>query len=143
RTLAHLSQEFSSILALDELLLKIAKTIHGLINFDAFSVLLVDAERHVLRHRFSERYDRRVALDNIPIGKGITGAAAESREPVRVVDTLVDPRYIASHPDIRSEVAVPLIVQDRVVGVMDVESERLGYFSDDQVRTLTLLAPQV
>ena len=76
-----------------------------------------------MRHRFSQRYDQRVDLDNIPLGKGITGAAAESREIVRVVDTLADPRYIASHPDIRSEIAVPLIVQDRVVGVMDLESE--------------------
>ena len=51
-------------------------------------------------------------------------------------DTLADPRYIASHPDIRSEVAVPLIVQDRVVGVMDLESERIGYFTEDHVRLL-------
>ena len=72
-----------------------------------------------------------------------TGAAAESREVVRVNDTAKDPRYIASHPDIRSEVAVPLISQDRVVGVMDLESDRVGYFSDDHVRILALLAPQV
>ena len=58
-------------------------------------------------------------------------------------DTRKDPRYIASHPDIRSEVAVPLIVQDRVVGVMDLESDRVGFFTDDHVRTLTLLAPQI
>ena len=143
RTLAHLSQEFSSILALDELLGKIEKTIHALINFDAFSILLIDTEKHVLRHRFSERYDQRVKLDNIPIGKGITGAAAESRESVRVENTLADPRYIASHPEIRSEVAVPLIVQDRVVGVMDLESERIGFFTEDHVRLLGLLAPQI
>lgn len=143
RTLASVSQEFSSILALDELLDKIAKIVHSLIAYDAFSVLLVDAEHKVLRHRFSARYDQRVNLDNIPIGKGITGAAAESREPVRVLDTLADPRYISSHPDIRSEVAVPLIVQDRVVGVMDVESERIGYFTEDHTRLLALLAPQI
>ncbi len=143
RTLAHLSQEFSSILALDELLTKIAKTIHALISFEAFSILLVDSEKRVLRHRFSERYDQRVVLDNIPIGKGITGAAVESREAVRVDDTLNDPRYIASHPDIRSEVAVPLVVQDRVVGVMDLESERIGSFTEDHARLLGLLAPQI
>lgn len=143
RTLAHLSQEFSSILALDELLGKIAKTIHALINYDAFSVMLVDDALRVLRHRFSERYDERASLDNIPIGKGITGAAAESREVIRVVDTLEDPRYIASHPDVRSEVAVPLVVQDRVVGVMDLESDRVGFFTDDHVRLLALLAPQI
>ena len=143
KILLHLSQEFSSILQLDELLGKIAKAIRALINYDAFSVLLVDSERKVLRHRFSERYDQRVVLDNIPLGKGLTGAAAENREVVRVNDTLVDPRYIASHPDIRAEVAVPLIVQDRVVGVMDLESERIGYFTEEHVRTLSLLAPQI
>jgi sigma-B regulation protein RsbU (phosphoserine phosphatase) len=143
RTLSHVSQEFSSILALDELLGKIASIVHSLISYDAFSVMLVDAEQKVLRHRFSARYDQRVDLDNIPIGKGITGAAVEAREPIRVVDTMIDPRYIASHPDIRSEVAVPLIVQDRVVGVMDVESERIGYFTEDHTRLLALLAPQI
>jgi phosphoserine phosphatase RsbU/P len=143
KTLSNLSQEFSSILDLDELLGKIAKTIHALVAFDAFSILLVDAERKVLLHRFSERYDQRVNLNNIPLGKGLTGAAAESREIVRVTDTAVDPRYIASHPDIRSEIAVPLVVQDRVVGVMDLESERMGFFTEDHSRLLALLAPQI
>lgn len=143
RTLAHLSQEFSSILDLDELLGKIAATIRALINYDAFSIFLVDAEKRVLRHRFSVRYDQRVNLDNIPLGKGITGAAAESREAVRVLNTTVDPRYISSHPDIHSELAVPLVVQDRVVGVLDVESDRVAYFTEDHQRTLSLLAPQI
>jgi sigma-B regulation protein RsbU (phosphoserine phosphatase) len=143
RTLAHLSQEFSSLLDLDELLGKIAATTRALINYDAFSIFLVDTEKAVLRHRFSVRYDQRVHLDNIPLGKGITGAAAESREPVRVLDTGADPRYIASHAEIRSEMAVPLIVQDRVVGVLDVESERIAYFTEDHQRMLSLLAPQI
>jgi sigma-B regulation protein RsbU (phosphoserine phosphatase) len=143
RTLAHISREFSSILDLNELLSKIASTMRELIDYDSFSILAVDHEARALRHLFSIRYDERVNIDNVPLGKGLTGAAAESREVVRVHDTGADPRYIASHPDIRSEVAVPLVVQDRVVGVMDLESNRIGYFTDDHVRTLTLLAPQV
>ncbi|PWU01006.1 MAG: serine/threonine protein phosphatase [Terriglobia bacterium] len=143
KTLANISREFSSILNLNELLGKIASTMRDLINYDAFSILLVDHDAKALRHRFSIRYDERVNIDNIPLGKGITGAAAESREVVRVHDTAKDPRYISSHPDIRSEVAVPLLAHDRVVGVMDLESERVGYFTDDHVRTLALLAPQI
>jgi phosphoserine phosphatase RsbU/P len=143
KTLANISREFSSILDLNELLSKIASTMRDLMNYDAFSILSVDHEAKALRHLFSIRYDQRVNIDNVPLGKGLTGAAAESREVVRVHDTEKDPRYIASHPDIRSEVAVPLIVHDRVVGVMDLESSRVGYFSDDHVRTLALLAPQV
>src|SRR5262245_4320289 len=142
-TLTHISREFSSILDLNELLGKIASTMRDLINYDAFSILEVDHSAKALRHLFSIRYDQRVNIDNVPLGKGITGAAAESRDVVRVHDTAKDPRYIASHPDIRSEVAVPLILQDRVLGVMDLESSRVGYFTDDHVRTLALLAQQV
>ncbi len=143
RTLSNISREFSSILDLNDLLSKIASTMRELINYDAFSILHVDHEAKVLRHLFSVRYDRRVNIDNVPMGKGLTGAAAESREVVRVHDTGKDPRYIASHPDVHSEVAVPLILQDRVVGVMDLESDRIGYFTDDHLRTLGMLAPQM
>ncbi len=143
KTLSNISREFSSILDLNELLGKISSTVRSIINFDAFSILSLDHEAKALRHLFSIRYDQRVNIDNVPLGKGITGAAATSREVVRVHDTSKDPRYIASHPDIRSEVAVPLMVQDKVIGVMDLESEGVGYFTDDHVRTLALLAPQV
>jgi sigma-B regulation protein RsbU (phosphoserine phosphatase) len=143
RTLAHLSREFSSILDLDELLNKIAAATRALIPYDAFSVFLVDNERSLLRNRFSVRFDQRVKIDNIPLGKGVTGAAVESREPIRVLDTAADPRYIASHPGIRSELAVPLIVLDRIVGVLDVESERIAFFTEDHQRTVSLLAQQI
>jgi sigma-B regulation protein RsbU (phosphoserine phosphatase) len=143
KTLASISREISSILDLNELLGKIASIMRDLINYDAFSILAVDHDAKALRHLFSIRYDQRVNIDNVPLGKGITGAAAESREVVRVHDTAKDPRYIASHPDIRSEIAVPLIAHDRVIGIMDLESDRVGYFSDDHTRTLALLAPQV
>lgn len=143
RVLAHLSQEFSSILDLDELLTKIANTVRAVIAFDAFSIFLVDREFGLLRHRFSQRYDERVAVQNIEMGKGVTGAAVQSRETIRVADTLSDPRYIPAHPEVRSEVAVPLVSQDRVIGVMDLESNRLGFFTDEHVRALSLLAPQI
>ena len=143
RVLAHLSQEFSSILDIDELLTKIAVTVRALINFDSFSIFLVDEDRHLLRCRFSQRYDQKTTIQNVEIGKGLTGAAAESRQVVLVGDVLQDPRYIASDTEIRSEVAVPLVLQDRVIGVMDLESERPSFFTDDHVRALALLAPQI
>jgi phosphoserine phosphatase RsbU/P len=143
KTLGNISREFSSILDLNELLGKIASTVRDLISYDAFSILYIDHGARALRHLFSIRYDQRVNIDNVPLGKGITGAAAESREVVRVHDTAKDPRYIASHPDIRSEVAVPLILQDKVLGIIDLESGRIGHFTDDHIRTITLLAPQI
>jgi sigma-B regulation protein RsbU (phosphoserine phosphatase) len=143
RALSHISQEFAAILELEVLLSKIGSTVRGLINYDAFSILLVDQLGEHLKHKFSIRYDERVKLDNIPMGKGLTGAAAVSRETIMVGDTSKDPRYISSHPDARSELAIPLIARDTVVGVMDLESNRLNYFTDDHKRTLGLLAPQI
>ncbi|HBY64497.1 MAG TPA: serine/threonine protein phosphatase [Solibacterales bacterium] len=143
RTLAQLAQEFSAILNLDELMKRIERTMRRLISYDAFSLYLLTTGGEVLKHRFSQRYDQRVELDNLPVGVGIVGAAASARQAVRVLDTHADSRYVDAHPGIRSEVAVPLIVKDRVVGVMDLESERLGYFTEDHERLLTLLAPQI
>jgi sigma-B regulation protein RsbU (phosphoserine phosphatase) len=143
RTLARVSQEFSSILDLDDLLRKLAEIIRGLINYDAFSILLIDEPNQVLRHTFSIRYDEEVNPDAIPLGEGITGAAARTRQPVLIEDTDTDPRYIAAHPNIHSEVAVPLLLRDRVIGVLDLESIRLNNFTLEHTRTLTLLAPTI
>ena len=143
RTLSQLSRQFSSILDVDELLRRIAVAVRELINYDAFGIFLVDEDAGVLRTRFSARYDQRVDIGDIPLGKGITGAAVELREPVRVADTAADSRYIASHQGIRSELAIPLIAKDRVVGVLNVESEHIGFFTEDHQRTLLLLAQQI
>ncbi len=143
RVLAHLSHEFSSILDIDELLTKIAVTVRALIAFDSFSIFLIEEDRRRLTCRFSQRYDQTTTMENIEWGKGITGAAAESRQVIRVPNVKEDPRYIATESDIRSEVAVPLIVRDRVIGVMDLESVQIGFFTEDHVRALSLLAPQI
>jgi len=143
RTLTTLARDFSSTLDLDQLLNRIATTVRKLINYDAFSILLLDEEQKTLRHRFSLRYDERVDLDNIPVDSGITGAAVSSREPVLVEDTRRDPRYIEAMEGIRSEVAVPLLRPDRVLGVMDMESSQIASFTEGDVRMLTLLAPLI
>jgi sigma-B regulation protein RsbU (phosphoserine phosphatase) len=143
RALSRLSQEFTSTLDLDKLLGKVAERIKGLINYDGFSILLWDESQQLLRHRFSLRYDQRVQLDLIPAGKGITGAAAASRKTIRVEDTQADPRYIALNPGIRSELSTPLVVRDRLVGVVDLESDRLGYFTAEHEQWMGLLAPLV
>ena len=143
RTLADLSREFSSILALDELLRRIASSVRNLINYDAFSILLVDEAAGVLRHFITQRYDQRVEPESIPLGKGVTGAVVASKHAIRVDDVAADERYIPTHSGIHSELAIPLIVKDRVIGVMDLESEQLQYFSEEHQRLLSLLAPSI
>jgi len=141
RTMAEIGREFSSILELDPLLKKVSVLTRKLIPHDAFSILLLEPVANVLKHYISVRYDRRVQLDNIPLGRGIVGAAAESRQPVLVPDTGQDPRYIALSEGILSEIAVPLIANNQVIGVLDLESERVNHFTEEHARTLSMLAP--
>jgi sigma-B regulation protein RsbU (phosphoserine phosphatase) len=143
QTLSAIAQEFSSILDLDPLLRKISEQVRRLINYDALSILLLEPAESMLKDYMSIRYDKRVHMDNIPLGRGIIGAVAESKLPVLAPDASKDPRYIASSEGIRSEVAVPVLARNRLIGVLDLESEQLNYFTEDHVRTLSLLAPQI
>ena len=142
RMLAHLSHEFSSILQLNELLARIAKSIHTLIHFDAFSILLVDYEKKCLRHRFSERFDERVSLDNIPLVKELPGPPQKAGKRSR--STTSSPIPDTSHRipgfGLRSPFRSSAGPRCRR---MDLESERIGAFTDEHVRTLSLLAPQI
>ncbi len=140
-TLTKIAREFSSILNLDELLNKIAELVRGIVPFDALAIFLID--QGILRHYFGVRFNARVAWQNMPIGYGLVGHAAADRQPILVRNTAKDPRYVALVEGIRSEVAVPLILKDSVIGVLDLESDKIAAFDEDVVQTLTLLAPQI
>jgi len=142
--LNEIARELTSILNLDELLKRVAELLRRLIDYQMFSILLVDPTGEKLQHRFSQRFEERLHLKHdIPIGRGVVGYAAQSREAMLVPDVAKDPRYIATNPETRSELAVPLIYQEKVIGVLDLEHTRRGYFTEDHKRTLTTLAAQM
>jgi sigma-B regulation protein RsbU (phosphoserine phosphatase) len=142
--LNEIARELSSILNLDELLKRIAELLRRLIDFQMFSILLLDQSGEKLQHRFSQRFEERLHLKHdIPLGRGVVGYAAQAKEAVLVPDVSKNPRYIAVNPETRSELAVPLIYQEKVIGVLDLENTRRGYFTDDHKRTLTTLAAQL
>ena len=141
RTLSAIAQEFASILNLEELLSQISSQVRDLMHYDAFSIYLI--EEGELKHYFGVRFDQRVQWQTMPIGQGLVGHAASDREAILVRNTAKDERYIAAVEGIRSEAAVPLMLKDEVIGVLDLESERLGAFTPEHLQALTLLAPQI
>src|SRR5206468_7202102 len=97
-----------------------------------------------LQHRFSLRFLENIQLKHdVPLGKAIVGHAPQHKHAVLVPDVSKDPRYVLSNPETRSEQAVPLIYKDTVIGVLDLEHTRCGFFTDDHKRTVTTLAAQV
>ena len=142
--LNEISRELTSILNLDALLQRIAELLTRVIDYQMFSVLLLDSTKTKLEHRFSVRFRQNVQIKNIvPVGSGLVGYAVEHKTAVVVPDVSKDPRYIELNPETRSEMAVPLIYKDEAIGVLDLEHTRRGYFTDDHRRTITTLAAQI
>ena len=74
--------------------------------------------------------------------EGITGASVLKKQPVYAPDVTQDPRYICAAQSTRSELAIPLMVRDEVVGVLDCQSDRLDYFDTETIELLTLFSTQ-
>ncbi len=142
--LNEIARELTSILNLDELLKRIADLLSRLIDYQMFSILLVDSAGETLQHRFSLRFQESIQLKHdVPLGKGVVGYAVQQRQAVLVPDVNKDSRYIRLNPETRSELAAPLIYKDKVIGVLDLEHTRRGFFTEDHKRTVTTLAAQV
>ena len=142
--LTEISRELTSILNVDQLLKRIADLLTRIIDYQMFSILMLDASGSVLQHRFSLRFKENVQLKSeIPLGVGLVGYAAQHGEAVLVPDVSKDPRYIPANPETRSELCIPLIYKDKVIGVLDIEHTRRGYFNEDHVRIMTTMAAQV
>src|ERR1700686_2914383 len=141
-TLPEIGEGVNSSLDLDEVLARTAALIKRHIDYEIFGVLMVEGA--YLKHCFSIGYPREL-VDNlrVPIGQGITGTAAATGHSVRVSDTSKDDRYIPAIENVRSELAVPLMLQGKPVGVLDIQSRHLDYFTPEQQSILTLLASRL
>src|SRR5437667_9200811 len=143
-TLVEINHEITSILDLDQLLQKIADLTNRIVPFEIFAIFLVDDQKQELYLRFAIGHPSDVVKNlRIKVGDGVTGTAAMERAMVVVDDVRTYPRYIEAVKNIRSELAVPLISQNRVVGVLDIQSPEPRYFREDQGRLLSLLASQI
>jgi sigma-B regulation protein RsbU (phosphoserine phosphatase) len=142
--LNEISREMSSVLVLNELLRKIGTLTKRLIDYHRFNLLLADEQAQTFNAVISLKQDEHEPERfMVHFGQGIVGAAADLRQTVVVPDVTKDPRYVLVNPETRSEMAIPLIYRGRVIGVVDLESPQLSYFSEEHVRVFSTLAPQI
>jgi sigma-B regulation protein RsbU (phosphoserine phosphatase) len=141
-TLAEIGRDVAAVLDLDELFSRIALSMRRLIDYRTFGIWLLDDDRNELLIKHAVKYGEHTQLKPIPLGEGLVGYAALHREPVLVPDVSQDPRYINAVEDVRSELAIPLMLKDRCIGVLDLESPELDAFRKRDVEILTLLASQ-
>jgi sigma-B regulation protein RsbU (phosphoserine phosphatase) len=141
-TLAEIGREVAAVLDLDELLSRVAQLTRRVIDYRTFGILLLNERTRELEIEVAVQYGEKVTLPKVPLGEGIVGYAALHREAVMVPDVSKDPRYIKVVDDVRSELAIPMLLKDRCVGVFDLESPELDAFTKRDIEILTLLASQ-
>ncbi len=141
-TLAEIGRDVAAVLDLDRLFARIAQLTRRVIDYRTFGILLVNEERGELEMKFAVQYGEKVEVPRVRLGEGLVGYAALHREAVLVPDVSRDPRYIPVVADVRSELAIPMLLKDRCIGVFDLESPELDAFTKRDVEILTLLASQ-
>ena len=116
-------------------------TIVGNVLFSAhFGVMLVEPETRRLRSHRSYRGNTNFAT---ALGHGITGHVALTGQSARVADVSLDPRYVMAEAGVRSELCVPLVSGELVLGVINVDSTQVGAFTPADERLLITIARQV
>jgi sigma-B regulation protein RsbU (phosphoserine phosphatase) len=140
--LYEVSREVTSILDREELLRRVAERIKKIVKYDVFSVMLWNEQTQHLESIFAMRCgDSIPARSRVPLHKGLTGTAAGERRVLRINDVTDDARYIRCETGVqaRSELVVPLLLRDRLIGVLDLESSEAHAFSMEHERMLTTL----
>jgi phosphoserine phosphatase RsbU/P len=142
-TLAEIGREVAAILDLEQLLERVATLLHKVVTYRTFGIFLLDEQRGLLEQKLAIRYGNNTGFPHLKLGEGLIGHAALTKQVINVPDVSKDPRYIPWVEDCRSELALPLLVKDRCIGVMDLESPDYDAFGKRDVEVLSALASQV
>ncbi len=150
RLAAESARRLSTILDLDQLLAEMVQLMQDRFDLYHVHVYLVDDATGTLVVRAGSgpvgqelvAAGHAIALD---AGRSLVARAATSRQPVRVADVASHPYFLANPklPDTRSEVAVPLVVRDRLLGVLDVQDDQVDRFTEVDVHAYSALAGQI
>jgi len=135
-------QAVLSTFDLDEVLQRILSIAHDYFHLRNVAIVLLDRHSQELYVRSQIGWDEGQDKHRLSLGQGITGGAALKKQPIYAPDVRKDPRYFCSAKSTRSELAIPLMVRDEVVGVLDCQSDRLDHFDPETIDLLTLFSTQ-
>ncbi|HUQ33277.1 MAG TPA: GAF domain-containing SpoIIE family protein phosphatase [Pyrinomonadaceae bacterium] len=154
RLLLDITKKISRSLDLHEVLNLVMDTLGSLIHYDAAGIYILKCRTLNLNAVASQTCDfhtetvRGYDIDDLvdlrlKMGEGIIGHVAVAGEPVISPNVRTDPRYVNAREETRSEMVAPIISNDEVIGVFDLESDQLNAYVEDDLQVLLLLASQV
>ena len=132
-------QSLNMAKTLDEMYPTMLEAMEKILGFEYASILIVEGK--LLKLKASRGYSKQLSV-NLPLAgdKGITVRAANKGEPVLVPDLRKEKDYVLGKPGMLSELAVPIKIGDKVLGVLNVESDKLAAFGDKDKECLEILA---
>jgi GAF domain-containing protein len=146
----EVSTQIASVLQVDELARRVTELIQKTFNYYYVGIFTLQPGTSSLRFRASANALRKGRQKAVPafeveIGQGLVGEAAASGERIVASDVRADARYryVARLPETRSEVVIPLKIENRVLGVLDVQSDRLAAFHPNDLLLLQALADNI
>jgi diguanylate cyclase (GGDEF)-like protein len=126
----------------DEVLQRILAIARYYFHLPNAAILLLDQKTGQLCVRSQIGWDEGMDKLTFAVGQGLTGAAVSKKQPIYAPDVSKDPRYICTAQSTRSQLAIPLMVREGVVGVLDCQSERVDHFDRQTIHLLTLFSTQ-
>jgi phosphoserine phosphatase RsbU/P len=141
--LHSLADALNTTLDLNTLMHKVADLVRAVIDYRIFAILLINDRTQELWMRFQIGHTPEIERVRVKLGRGIVGQAALQRKSILVEDVTQSEHYVEANPIVRSELAVPLIVKNKVIGVLDLESEIPAYFTKEHQRLLELVASRM
>jgi sigma-B regulation protein RsbU (phosphoserine phosphatase) len=141
--LYQVGMRITSALDLDEVLSLILDSLAELVRFDAGGIYLADPDTDDIMAITTRGYDPSMESQvKLKYGEGIVGWVAKNVQPVIVGDVSTDARYLNARDETRSEIVVPLVAGDKIVGVLNLESDRSDAFSADDLDLLKAFGSQ-
>jgi GAF domain-containing protein len=139
RLLHHVTTAAASGTTLEEALNSAAQGLQVTLGGDHVAILLADKEKKILNVKATAGYSEEVKQVEISFGEGITGWVAVHQQLQRINDTSQDSRYIEVGSNVRSELAIPLSYRGELLGVLNVESDQSGAYSENDEELLGTL----
>jgi signal transduction histidine kinase len=140
--LARVSRVINSSLEPAKVLDAVLREAVAVMRATSGSVVLIDPHTQLLEIEVAIGLSVEARQLKLAIGRGVTGWVAKTGKPLRVPDVTADARYVSVRKDIRSELAVPLILENALIGVLNVDSTRADAFSAADEELLVALANQ-
>ena len=141
--LTHMADALNTTLDLQTLLNRASELVKSIIPYSIFAIFLFNDRANDLRMRFQIGHTLEAARMRFPLGKGVIGQVGLTRQPILLNDVSTNEHYIPASPTVKSELTIPLIAKNRLIGVLDLESEQANFFKPEHLHLITLTASRI